>query len=179
MYYKKLVGTHVYLSPADSAKETPILTRWWNEDQEIAANNGFYDRLLDEAKVAEMLQKWQESSLIFAIVEKASDTFMGHISLFDIGRHEQYATIGIYIGEDYRHQGYGQEAMQLLIDYLFQTQRFLALHLEVFAFNERGRKIYRQLGFQECGCWHQALYHNGEAQDIVMMELLRSDWLKR
>lgn len=179
MYYKKIVGEHLYLSPTDMELESAILTRWWNEDQEIADNNGFFNQLLNQEKVAEMLQKWNEGPFVFSVVEKAGNAFMGHISLFNIGRHELYATMGIYIGADYRHRGYGREAMKLFIDYIFQTQRFQALHLEVFDFNRRGVQIYQSLGFNECGRWHQALYHNGTLHDIVMMELLRGDWAKQ
>ena len=72
---------------------------------------------------------------------------MGHVSLFNIGHQDQYATMGIFIGADYRHQGYGREAMTLLMDYIFQSQRFQALHLEAFDFNQKGISLYQDLGF--------------------------------
>ncbi len=179
MYYQKIVGKCLYLSPMNIENEKGILTKWWNEDQDIAYNNGFYAQLLDEEKVMEILQKWHEGPFVFAIVNKESNEFMGHVSLFNFGHHDQYATMGIYIGPDYRHCGYGREAMTLLIDYIFQTQRFQALHIEVFDFNQRGYGIYESIGFRECGRWHQSFYHGGLSHDIILMELLREDWLKR
>ncbi len=179
MYYKKIVGEHIYLSPMNVEAEKEILTKWWNEDQDIAYNNGFYAQLLNEGKVTEILQKWNEGPFVFSIIRKDQDEFMGHVSLFNIGHQDQYATMGIFIGADYRHQGYGREAMTLLMDYIFQSQRFQALHLEAFDFNQKGIALYQDLGFKECGRWHQSFYHCGAAHDIVMMEILRKDWENR
>lgn len=176
MYYKKLIGDRLYLSPMDIEHETPILTKWLNEDQDIAYFNGFYGSLLGEQKTSEMMNKWNEGPFSFSIVSLENHAFMGHISLFNLGSHEQYATMGIYIGREYRQCGYGKEAMKLLIDYAFNTQRFNAIHLEVFGFNQNAFETYKKFGFKECGCWHHCLYHNGKSHDIILMELLREDY---
>lgn len=178
MYYQKLKGTRLYLSPMDIAQEMTLLTQWLNEDETIAYNNSFYHRLLGMEKVEELLTKWNEGPFSFSVVQRENDVFMGHISLFDIAAHEQFATMGIYLGKQYRGKGYGQEAIALLADYAFHSQRFQALHLEVFAFNTHAIQTYRQLGFQECGRWHNCYYHMGQFHDIILMERLRNDWKK-
>lgn len=173
MYYKKIVGEHLYLSPMDIQNETDIMTKWVNEDQDIAYFNGFYGSLLGKEKTQEMMQKWNEGPFSFSIVSLEDDSFMGHISLFGMDSHEQYATMGIYLGKDYRGHGYGKEAMQLLIDYAFNTQRFNAIHLEVYSYNTHAIEVYKKMGFVECGRWHKARYHLGEYHDIILMELLK------
>ena len=55
MYYKKIVGERLYLSPVDIDNEVKTMTRWMNEDQDIAYFNGFYGSLLGEDKVRERL----------------------------------------------------------------------------------------------------------------------------
>lgn len=175
MYYKKLVGEKVYLSPMDIPNEIKIMTKWVNEDCDIAYYNGFYGSLLGEEKVGEMLNKWNEGPFSFSIVSLDNDEFLGHISLFGMDSHEQYATMGIYVGKEFRRCGYGKEAIQLLIDYAFQTQRFNAIHLEVFSYNKNAYEVYKKLGFKECGRWHQVRYHDGISQDVILMELLREE----
>ena len=93
MYYQKIVGSHLYLSPADLESETVILTKWFNEDREISYGNSFYHRLLGKEKVSDLLEKWNEGPFLFSIVHKENHAFMGHITLFDQADHEQYATI--------------------------------------------------------------------------------------
>ena len=176
MYYKKLIGEHLYLSPIDIENEVKPMTEWLNEDKDIAYFNSFYGSLLGEEKVREMMNKWNEGPFIFSIVSKDENLFMGHVSLFGIDSHEQFATMGIYLGKEYRHHGYGQEAIHLLLKYVFDFQRFNAIHLEVFSFNENAIKAYQKLGFKECGRWHKVKYHQGENHDVVMMELLKEDF---
>lgn len=176
MYYKKLVGNNVYLSPIDIENETPIMTKWLNEDQDIAYFNGFYGSLLGEEKISEKMNKWNEGPFMFSIVSLKDDSFMGHISLFNIDTHALHATMGIYLGSEYRKKGLGKEAMQLLIDYAFNTQRYNAIHIEVFGFNENAYHVYQKFGFKECGRWHNSLYHQGKYHDIILMELLKENY---
>lgn len=175
MYYKKIVGEHLYLSPMDIDHEVETMTKWLNEDEEIAYFNGFYGSLLGKEKIADMMMKWNEGPYTFSIVSCDEDEFMGHVSLFNLDAHEQYATMGIYIGKEYRHNGYGQEAIRLLKEYAFNVRRFNALHLEVFDFNPHAIKTYEKLGFVRCGIWHESRYHLGKSHDIVLMELLRDE----
>lgn len=178
MYYKKLVGKNLYLSPMDLENETNILTKWFNEDQDIAYFNGFYGSLLGVDKTKELLEKFNEGPYSFSIVSCKDHSFMGHVSLFNLDSHGLFATMGIYIGSEYRHQGYGQEAMRLLIDYAFNTLRLTAIHLEVFSYNPNAYQSYEKLGFVECGRWHQARFHQGSYHDVILMELLRDYWVK-
>ena len=176
MYYKKIVGQHLYLSPMDIENEAEIMTRWLNEDRDIAYFNGFYGSLMGKDKISDMMSRWNEGPFVFSIVSLEDKSFMGHISLFNIASHELYVTMGIYLGEQYRHKGYGSEAIKLLCDYIFDTQRFNAIHLEVFGFNAHAVNAYKKAGFVECGRWHKALYHLGEYHDIILMELLKDDY---
>lgn len=173
MYYKKLVGENLYLSPMDISNEVDIMTKWMNEDQDIAYYNGFYGSLLGKEKVADKMNQWNEGPYSFSIVSLEHNKFMGHISLFGMDGHELYATMGIYLGKEFRGKGYGKEAMNLLIDYAFNVQRYKAIHLEVFSYNKKAIEVYKKMGFVECGRWHQARYHLGEYHDIIMMELLK------
>lgn len=179
MYYQKIKGERIYLSPMDINQESEIITQWFNEDETLASGSGFYHRLLGIEKVSDLLAKWNEGPFAFSIVHKESDAFMGHVTLFDLSAHEQAATLGIYMGIPYRNMGYGKEALTLLIDYAFRTQRFMALHLQVYGFNDNALHVYQQLGFQECGRWHACYYHKGQFHDIVLMELLREQWQKQ
>lgn len=171
MYYKKIKGKKVYLSPADIDNEAVILTKWFNEDEDIASNNGFERGLLGIEKVREKLEKWNEGPYLFSIINNDNDEFMGHVTLFNVSQYQ--ATMGIYIGDKYRHHGYGREAIEMLMNYAFNTINLKAIHLEVFGYNEHAKAVYESLGFKECGRWHDVLYHDGRFHDIILMEYVR------
>ena len=70
MYYRKIEGDKIYLSPMDKKNEIPLLTRWFNEDPSIACNNGFISSVSNEEDISEMVDKWNESGMIFSIINK-------------------------------------------------------------------------------------------------------------
>ena len=84
----------------------------------------------------------------------------------------------VIVRKNYRKKGYGKEAIQLAINYLFKTQRYNAIHLEVFSYNQNAYEMYKKFGFKECGRWHQVRYHDGISQDVILMELLRKEYCK-
>lgn len=173
MHYKKIVGDKVYLSPMDIENEFKKITAWVNEDEDIAYNNAFFESLISEEKMKETLQKWDESSYSFSIVNKENDEYLGLVSMMGYDPSKSFTTLGIFIGPKHRHQGFGSEAIKLLCDYAFKSQRLSAIHLEVFAYNQKAIDAYTKMGFVKCGTWHKVRYHMGEYHDVILMEMLR------
>ena len=171
MYYRRLKGENLYLSPADIANEYHTMTKWLNEDRDLIYQNDFYRRLLGEDKTKEMLEKWNAGPYMFSIVRDEDDVFMGHVSLFNIAQHS--VTLGIYLGPEYRAKGYGKEAMELIKKYIFDDLGYCSIHIEVLSYNTRAIKFYENLGFVICGTWHQERYAGGKYHDIILMEYLK------
>ena len=173
MYYRKIEGDKIYLSPMDKKNEIPLLTRWFNEDPSIACNNGFISSVSNEEDISEMVDKWNESGMIFSIINKKTNEFMGHVSFFGADGNKTFITMGIYIAEEYRQNGYGLEAIELSTDYMFRFQIYKSIHLEVFSYNDGAYKLYQKAGFKECGRYHNSRSFNGKYYDIILMELLK------
>lgn len=173
MYYKRLLGNNVYLSPADIENELSSMTKWLNEDEDLIYQNGFYRSLFSEDKTRELLAKWHEGPYMFSIIRRQDDVFMGHISLFNINTYS--VTLGIYMASEYRANGYGTEAMRLVMDYIFDELDIDNIHLEVFSYNTKGINFYKKLGFRLCGIWHDERYCRGQYHDVIMMEYQRKD----
>lgn len=176
MYYRKLCGNDIFLSPIDLENEYRILTQWVNEDDSIKNGNGFFAKILDENKIKEFLTTWNEGPCMFSIVTNDNE-FVGHITLFNF-HQTNYATLGIYIGPYYRNLGYGSQAMHLLLDYAFNQLNLHSIHLDVYEFNQDALRLYQSMGFTICGNYTDAIYHNGKYWSIILMELLKKDYLK-
>lgn len=87
------------------------------------------------------------------------------------------AEFGIVIGEKaYWDQGYGSEAIRLLLGHGFGTLRLNRICLRVYATNERARRAYQKIGFQEEGLMRQAEYREGRYLDVIWMSVLKSEW---
>lgn len=68
----------------------------------------------------------------------------------DISYKNRIGTVGIFIGdENNRSNGYGTEALKLLLDYGFNYLNLNNIMLAVKSFNERAIKCYEKVGFKE------------------------------
>lgn len=176
-HYKKLVGAKCYLSPC-SIKDAEKWTTWDN-DLEVSLPLG------DEAYTPYSLTKMQEilgdiikkQSHIFDIVELHTDALIGRCMLFNVDQVNRHATLGIVIGEkDHWNQGYGQDAIRLLLDYAFNLLNLNSVMLGTFAFNQRAISCYEKVGFKEIGRRRQARIIGDKKFDAVLMDILAEEF---
>ena len=84
--------------------------------------------------------------------------------------------LGIGIGDKtYWGQGYGREAVQLLVDYGFRHHNLHKVWLEVHGRNQRAIRAYRACGFVEEGRLRQHVWSDGAYDDLVIMGVLRPE----
>ncbi len=176
-HYKKLVGEKCYLSPCSA--EDAALWAQWDNDLEVAIPLG------DEAYTPLALTKAQEivdhalhnQDHLFSIVDLATDTVIGRCMLFNLNLVDRNAMLGIVIGvKSYRSQGYGQEAVRLLVDYGFNLLNLNSIMLGTFEFNTRAIRCYEQAGFKEIGRRRQARIIGGRKFDAILMDILAEDF---
>ena len=81
------------------------------------------------------------------------------------------------IGEkEYWDQGYGSEAMQLMLKHGFETLNLHRIWLQVYDKNVRGIRAYEKTGFTVESRFREAHYQHGRYYDIIIMSILRSEW---
>lgn len=113
----------------------------------------------------------------FAI--EADGNFIGICALFNVDSVAHICELGITIGnKDYWGKGYGRETVSLLVDYGFCYHNYYKIWLRVHGVNERAQKAYQAVGFIEEGRLRAHVYSNGAYDDLVMMGILRDEWLK-
>ncbi len=87
------------------------------------------------------------------------------------------ATLGIFIGDkDYRNEGYGTEAIKLILDYGFNYLNLNNIKLDLMSFNERALKCYIKCGFKEYGRRRNCKYINGKYYDSIEMDILANEF---
>ncbi|HAX24030.1 MAG TPA: GNAT family protein [Thermomicrobiales bacterium] len=115
---------------------------------------------------------------VFAIETDGEFIGMCQISHFDRTAHT--AELGIAIGDkDYWSQGYGREAIGLLLEYAFRYRNLRRVWLWCHAANARGIAAYHACGFIEEGRLRQHVWSNGRYDDAVYMGVLRAEWEAR
>lgn len=113
----------------------------------------------------------------FVIAHRESQTYIGQIDLTDVNQVNRCASLGIVIGAPKeRGQGYGREAIALLLGYAFLEANLHRIELMVHAGNLRAIKCYEACGFQREGVRRESHFGHGKYHDIVQMGILRPEW---
>lgn len=174
-------GRRIKFAPLDR-KHIDLFLKWFN-DPEITQYLKMYKPLTrDWEEEWFKALKHKEDMVHFSIYlldKEKPEKIIGNCAIHNIDSKNRACTCGITIGEkDYQGKGYGTEAMEMLLEYGFNTLNMNRIELSVWEFNTRAYKTYQKVGFVEEGRRRQARYHNGKYYDEIIMGILKEDWKK-
>lgn len=113
----------------------------------------------------------------FNIIDLETNELIGSVGLDGFNYVSRSAVLGVFIGEDkYRSNGYGTEAIKLLVEYGFKYLNLHSIKLTVLDVNERAYKCYIKCGFKETGRVRDAMFLNGKYHDIIHMDILENEF---
>ena len=115
----------------------------------------------------------------FAICLKSSDEMIGELSIYDIDEENKKAGFRISMAStSLTGKGFGTEAINIVLSFVFDQLNLNRLQLEVFSHNLRGIRAYEKVGFVKEGVLRQSLYYNKAYSDEIIMAILKSDYEK-
>ena len=116
-------------------------------------------------------------SYVFAILTKAEGLHIGNVEIMINNQISRRGEVGIVIfNPNFWSQGLGSEALELILDYGFKNLNLHSIGLKVFEKNQRARAAYKKVGFIEVGRQREAHFFEGELIDIIIMDILASEW---
>ena len=75
-----------------------------------------------------------------------------------------------------RGKGYGTEAVQLMVDYLFLSKDIVRIQATIDVRNKVSQRLLEKTGFQREGTMRKCLFNNGELRDYHLYSILREEW---
>lgn len=171
-----LSGDRLFLAPIRREDE-PIYERWFN-DPEIRSFVTVFAPTSREQELAVldrmMNQSPHEGVSLGIWLKETPARLIGNTGLFALDARNQFATLGIVLGEKSEwSKGYGRETIRLMIDYAFGTLNLRKVLLSVFGHNLRAQRAYLALGFREVGRYTAHRWIEGQWRDEIWMEILR------
>lgn len=116
----------------------------------------------------------------FGIELKQSQQLIGACGLFALSRITRNAELMIVIyNKEFWGQGYGTEALSLLIDYGFKNLNLHRIFLFTHEENIRAQRAYEKIGFRLGGRRRQASFFDGTYHDLLLFDLLASEFHKQ
>lgn len=116
----------------------------------------------------------------FAICWNSNHQMIGELVIMGIDHVHKSAGFRISMCNiELTGQGYGTQAMNLALDFVFNVLNLEQLELEVYRHNKRGLHVYKKLGFKTVGILKNALIYKGEHIDEIKMTLLKADYSQK
>ncbi len=155
----------------------------WRNDPELIACLGAPYRFINEDVDSAWYEKYMHSrnnSVRCVIVNSENDEeILGLISLLDINYINRSAELHIMIGgARNRGKGIGTFAVESMIEHAFNNLNLRRIELGVLENNVPAIKLYEKTGFIREGIKRKSNYKNGEYISLIMMALLKEEWIK-
>jgi len=116
-------------------------------------------------------KKIDENKIIFSMIEKKSENFIGNFEFMNI--EGDTAEIGICITPKYQNMHYGTETIKTMIEYGFNNLGLKEINLSVFSNNIRAINCYKKIGFIEYEVDKNAYVVGNETIDDIYMRIKR------
>jgi diamine N-acetyltransferase len=161
-------------------EDLPIFVTWLN-DPEVRRNLQLFQPLSlaqeEEWFKGILQQPLEEQPLMIEVKTAEGWQSVGNVGLLKISNTDRAAEIGIVIGEKiFWGQGYGTEAMRLMLKHGFKELNLNRIYLRVYETNLRGIRSYEKAGFKLEGRLRQDRFMDGKYIDVLLMSILRSEY---
>lgn len=160
--------------------DVPVLFGWdqaWDTWPEVS-DQAYVPTSLDEALKAfdgEEESPYRAGGSFAPFAVCVDEQLVGSVCLWGIDLHNRRAHLGIGLGPEFRGQGYGTDAIGVILRYAFEHRGFHRVQLEVLTTNAAALRAYGKCGFVEDGRLRRSAWVRGAFVDEVVMSVLATD----
>lgn len=124
--------------------------------------------------------KSRSNTVRCAIVASAEPEYiLGLITLASINWVNRSCVLHIMVGSEANcGKGLGSYAVSEMLRHAFEDLNLVRVELNVLEDNERAQHLYSKFGFKVEGTRRQAAYKNGSYQNMLVMGLLKDEWVR-
>lgn len=173
---KFLEGKKVYLRPYEPGDIEPLYQGLYSaENRRLTGTQQIFTR----GTTADFIEKiaGDKSRVDLVICSQETNESVGEVVLngIDFINRSANLRIGIFNEKNYS-QGYGSEALLLMLDHAFGGLNLHRVELGVFEFNPRALHVYEKLGFKQEGILRDSLYYNHRFYNQIIMSILAEEF---
>jgi diamine N-acetyltransferase len=177
-----LQGTNIRLRPLEKG-DLNLLYIWENDPSNWQVSKTltpFSKNILEKYIENAHMDIFQVKQLRLVVTLKDSAVPVGLIDIFDFDPFHQRAGIGILIGDtEARNKGYASEALDVLLEYCFNTLMLKQVYCNILLSNEISIKLFESAGFVKSGQKKSWIRTRSGWEDEYFYQLLHQDWKSR
>jgi len=152
-------------------EDLPLISEWFDSPNFA----GEYEPLEVQESRADIEKRYEKlgSEKMWFLVTKKDGSRIG---FFGIGFVGHCWEIGYDLISSERGKGYGTEAVQLAVDYLFLSKDMVRIQAGADPENIASQKVLEKAGFQREGKIRKGIYAWGKWKDLYLYGILREEW---
>jgi RimJ/RimL family protein N-acetyltransferase len=175
-------GVRVQLAAPDPERDAEVLSRWTHDPTYLQLTGAEPARPSTPGEIREKIEttrmKMGRNQFEFMILTQDGDRPIGFIRLFAILWPHGVARVQLAIGDPAdRRQGYGREALQLILRYAFDELNLYRLAAVTTGDNQAALCQLQDVGFSREVCQREAISLGRGWQDLIHLALLRPEWI--
>ncbi len=157
-------------------EDLSILVEWFNNPYFF----GKYNPVLQTSRMDldKSFENRVSSESKTFIIEKKDSTKIGYIQYFDViwDGIGKLTTIAYSLIPPERGKGYGTEAAQIIVDFLFLSKDIPCIQATVHVDNVASYRVLEKIGFKREGKIRKRFYIQGQWVDQFLYSLLKEEW---
>ncbi|MGB1287467.1 MAG: GNAT family N-acetyltransferase [Aggregatilineales bacterium] len=171
-------GKKIILRPFRLEDADPMWDSIDNEEvNKLTGTHDDFTREQIDGYIKKQVAADDESRVAFIIALPDDSRALGEVVINEIDRDNNAASIRIALFENRDFgQGYGTEAMKLMVNHGFTVLNLHRIELTVYAFNPRAIRAYEKAGFTKEGVMREMLHWDGNYIDGIIMSVLAHEW---
>ncbi|OEJ98778.1 GNAT family N-acetyltransferase [Flavivirga aquatica] len=171
-----LKGEHIYLRALEP-EDLEFIYAIENDESiwEISNTQTPYSKFLIKQYLEHVHKDIFEVKQLRLLISSYNNVNLGLIDLFDFDFKNKRAGVGILVKEpDDRLQGYGKEALSLLVNYSFSHLGLHQLYCNISESNKASIKLFTNQGFEKVGLKKAWNYVNGSYKNEYLLQLINN-----
>nr|WP_321452595.1 GNAT family N-acetyltransferase [uncultured Carboxylicivirga sp.] len=130
------------------------------------------------AKIAKQINQ-PETWFQCVMIEKKSEKIIGDVGIHFMGEENLQVELGCTLNKHFQSKGYATEAVEAVMDYLFNQLDKHRIIASIDPENSNSIKLVERIGFRKEAHFVKSLFINGKWVDDVVYAMIQSDWIKR
>ncbi len=158
-------------------RDVDLLYRWENDPEVWKVSNTMtpFSKFTLQEFIKTSTTDIYASRQLRLMVEDWKGNTIGTVDIFDFEPFHRRAGIGILIAKEYRHNGYAEEAVRCVCQYLFSVFQLHQVYCNVMADNEISMKLFQNAGFELTGHQKDWMRNHQGYVDVNIMQLIHEN----
>lgn len=99
---------------------------------------------------------------------------VGMIDLFDFNPQHKRVGVGILLLPQYQGKGFGSEALEMVIDYVFLNLNVNQIFANIIANNQKSVTLFEKFNFKKVGIKKDWIFANDSYKDEILYQLIKT-----